>query len=300
MMVFVTPYKETHMEHERYRSLRRMVRIVAKQHRHDPRCTHDDATIVLILLWAALHDRAVSWACVAKHWPWQLRPKNMPSQSCVSRRWRRQGVMQLLASLFQSYGEHLPSSAYKFIDATPLPVGGTSRDPQRGWGYCGGMHQPGYQLISVMNAANVVESWCVAPLGVAERTAAHELLPFLSAGDVLVGDKGYDQQKLYEHATRRGIRLITPAVRRGGHAPTFRSCPQRGQADAYLRTTGGRWLKWRRVAHERLHATLKRHPYRLDRLPPHVRTLARVQMWVGLKLLIYHNELLNTPTRNAA
>lgn len=288
------------MEHERYRSLRNMLRTVAKQHRDNPRCTHDDATIVLILLFAALHDRAISWACVPGNWPWQLRPRNMPSQSCVSRRWRSEGVMQLLASLFQNYREHLPRSSYKYIDATPLPVGGTSRDPQRGWGYCGGMKQPGYQLISVMNTQNVVESWCVAPLGIAERTAAHELLPFLSAGDVLVGDKGYDQEKLYEHAASRGITLITPAVHRGGHAPTFANCPQRGEADAYLQTTGGRWLKWQRVAHERLHAKWKRPPYGLDHLPQHVRRLHRVRLWVGLKLLIYHDELRRKQTMTAA
>ena len=46
--------------------------------------------VVAILLWAALHDRSVYWACDARHWATtRLRPARLPSRSTVSQRRRR-------------------------------------------------------------------------------------------------------------------------------------------------------------------------------------------------------------------
>src|SRR5580658_3697890 len=45
--------------------------------------------IVAVLLWAALHDRPVAWACDPRHWSTTtLRPVTLPSQPTVSRRLR--------------------------------------------------------------------------------------------------------------------------------------------------------------------------------------------------------------------
>ena len=61
------------MERQRYRELKAILNQAARQHRDDPRCTHRDAVIVAVLLWAALHDKPVSWAADPAHWPGDLR-----------------------------------------------------------------------------------------------------------------------------------------------------------------------------------------------------------------------------------
>ena len=43
--------------------------------------------LVAVLLWAALHDRPVSWACQPRHWSTTtLRPWRLPSDATMSRR----------------------------------------------------------------------------------------------------------------------------------------------------------------------------------------------------------------------
>jgi hypothetical protein len=43
--------------------------------------------LVAVLLWAALHDRPVSWACQPRHWSTTtLRPPRLPSAATMSRR----------------------------------------------------------------------------------------------------------------------------------------------------------------------------------------------------------------------
>ena len=37
-----------------------------RQSRADARATYADGVIVLVLLWAASHDRPISWACAAR------------------------------------------------------------------------------------------------------------------------------------------------------------------------------------------------------------------------------------------
>ena len=42
--------------------------------------------ILAVLLWAALHDRPVSWACERGNWPMQAWRRALPDQSTMS--WR--------------------------------------------------------------------------------------------------------------------------------------------------------------------------------------------------------------------
>src|SRR3954468_13564294 len=67
--------------------------------------------IAAVLLWAALHDRPVSWACDPAHWSTtRLRPPRLPSQPTASRRMRRAAFdcfLNLLAERLRGAG--LPS-----------------------------------------------------------------------------------------------------------------------------------------------------------------------------------------------
>ena len=61
--------------------------------------SHSDRWVVLVYLWAAVHDRSTTWATVARHWPDDLRPWCLPSQSTMSRRLRADPVNALLNAL---------------------------------------------------------------------------------------------------------------------------------------------------------------------------------------------------------
>src|ERR1700760_1910570 len=68
---------------------------------HTPRRKREqfsDKWIVIVFLWACIHDRCVSWACDPANWPAEL-DRPLPSQSRMSRRLRTVGVTQLLERL---------------------------------------------------------------------------------------------------------------------------------------------------------------------------------------------------------
>src|SRR5688500_4265370 len=75
------------MERELWSELAAAVAAVGASWREPRRYVHPTATVVRVHLWAALHDRPVSWACQPEHWL-PLRPGPLPDQSTVSRRTR--------------------------------------------------------------------------------------------------------------------------------------------------------------------------------------------------------------------
>ena len=60
------------------------------------RATYTDADIVVIYLWAVLHDRPIYWACKKSNWPIYYRRRNLPNPSTMTRRLRTEGVQQLM------------------------------------------------------------------------------------------------------------------------------------------------------------------------------------------------------------
>lgn len=79
------------MERQQFQQLRARLRDVARPGDQDPRCDYSAYLIVQVLLWAAIHNKPRWWASDPKHWPGDLRPRRLPSQSCVSRRSRQAG-----------------------------------------------------------------------------------------------------------------------------------------------------------------------------------------------------------------
>jgi len=64
--------------------------------------TYQPHIIVLVFLWAALHDRPVSWACDERNWATTtLRPATLPDPSTLSRRLRRVDTAMLMRALVQ-------------------------------------------------------------------------------------------------------------------------------------------------------------------------------------------------------
>jgi hypothetical protein len=45
---------------------------------------YDNRTVIAVLLWAALHDRPIVWACQRSSWPVQAWRRRLPDQSTMS------------------------------------------------------------------------------------------------------------------------------------------------------------------------------------------------------------------------
>ncbi len=65
------------MERELWPPLDRPLQEVAATVRQKD-ATYQPGIIVAVLLWAALHDRPISWACNPRNWNTQRRPSNCP------------------------------------------------------------------------------------------------------------------------------------------------------------------------------------------------------------------------------
>ena len=74
------------MERELWPPLYRLLRDVAKDF-HQKYVQYQPWVLVAVMLWAALHDRPVCWACQRRHWSTTtLKPPRLPSPSTLSRR----------------------------------------------------------------------------------------------------------------------------------------------------------------------------------------------------------------------
>ena len=56
------------------------------------RFAFSDRVILMVMLWAVLHDRPMAWACQSDNWPDWARPRRLPHASTISRRSRTSTV----------------------------------------------------------------------------------------------------------------------------------------------------------------------------------------------------------------
>jgi hypothetical protein len=95
--------------------------------------------ILRVVLWGALHDRPMVWACQAENWPLGLRPACLPHPSTISRRWRSSAVQAEAYRLHDVSVARLGVvSRYAAIDGRSLLVGGCSKDPDARCGRAAG------------------------------------------------------------------------------------------------------------------------------------------------------------------
>ena len=128
------------MERELWPLLYRLLQSTAKDF-HQKYVTYQPWVLAAVVLWAALHDRPLSWACREDHWSTtRLRPVQLPSPATLSRRLSTVGTGLFLRALEQRLRDSGEPRLVAFLDGKPLPVGGPSKDPEakRGRG-AGGM-----------------------------------------------------------------------------------------------------------------------------------------------------------------
>lgn len=245
--------------------------------------------LVLTMLWAALHDRPVAWACQEANWKTTtLRPARLPSPATMSRRIDTVGIGLLWRAIEQRLRDQsaqLPALS-AFLDAKPLSIGGATKDPDARYGRAAGTMAKGYKLHTIWARRALPETWEVTPMNSGETTVAARLLPQLNAGGYLLADGNYDSNALFDMAWQRGYQLLTPLPKgRPGSGHHYQS-PHRWRSIHLMNSAFGRTLYRSRITIEEAFGNATSFGGGLSPLPAWVRGLDRVRTWVWAKLLI--------------
>ena len=275
------------MERELWPSLYRLVREAATGV-YQKGVTYQPWVLILIFLWAAIHNRPVSWACCKQNWrTTRQRPPAWPSDSTMSRRIDRVGVglaWRALEDRVRSCGD---PALVALIDGKPLPVGGNSKDPDAAFGHGAGTTVKGYKLHAIWSFRPVPEAWEITPMNGCEKAAAGRLLNQVSHGGYRIGDGNYDASWLYDAADARGYQLVSPGrkAKNPGCGKHYQS-PHRTRSRELLNGPFGNALYRTRTAIERSFGNAGAFGGGLGPLPAWVRGANRVRTWVWAKLVI--------------
>ena len=245
--------------------------------------------LILNMLWAALHDRPVAWACRPENWQTtRLRPPRWPSAATMSRRihgvgtgllWR--AVEQRLRTLSAEYPGLLA-----FLDGKPLPVGGATKDADARYGRATKLMAKGYKLHVIWSNRALPEAWELTPMNASEKTVAYGLITQLSGGGYLLADGSYDSSQLCDAAFQREYQMLTPLPNgQPGKGHHYQS-PHRWRSIALMQTSFGKKVHKLRKGIERDFGNATSFGGGLAPLPAWVRGLDRVRTWVWAKLLI--------------
>jgi DDE family transposase len=275
------------MERELWPPLYRLLRAVGQDFRQKY-VRHQPWVLLAVFLWAALHDRPVSWACQPRHWSTtRRRPARLPSAATLSRRIDSVGVGLLWRALEQRVRDAGRPALLAFVDGKPLPVGGCSKDKDARFGRGAGCIARGYKLHAVWSTRPVPEAWEVTPWNANEKALAEALVSRLGHGGYLLADGNYDASYVFDAAFTAGYQLVVPlpAGANPGGGQHYQS-PHRLRSIALQRGGFGRALYRARTAIERSFGNATSFGGGLGPLPAWVRGLERVRTWVWAKLLI--------------
>jgi hypothetical protein len=267
-----------------------------------PGCTYGDGLVALIYVFAAASGRSPKWACRRASWPPWCRaalPRPLISYSQFTRRLRTDAVRRLVARLDEELRGRLPRGGAKVADGKPLVVGGYSHDPDAARGPVPGGWANGYKLHVVVDASGgAIDAHEVTPLSAGEATVLRrDLLPRVDLhGHTLRGDANYDSNATYRAAADAGGRHVAPRRKPGTGLGHHRQHPDRVRAVRELERTAGGLAdhRHRRNRVEQVLAHLGNLPFGLSALPPFVRRLPRVRLWVAAKVALYHLHLVQT------
>jgi hypothetical protein len=249
--------------------------------------------ILKVWFWAVVHDRPVSWAVQARHWPPHLR-RPLPSNTTLSRRLRSASVLKVLKrcelALLRLPRGATASLVWK-IDGKALVIGSASKDPHAGFGRAVGGLAKGYKLHLILGTDGSIPDWRLAPMNQDERVMAERMLAQTTLQGYLLADGNYETTTLHRLCDSQGsLQLVSPRRKKyRGKKPSRRHRPQgRLRSIELLEGPGtfGRALLHERDQIERYYGRLSGCAAGLTHLPPWVRTHPRVHRWVQAKLLL--------------
>lgn len=267
-----------------------------------PDCTFGDGLVALIYFFAALSGRSPRWACRRTSWPPWCRavlPRPLISYSQFNRRLKTEALRRLVAQLNEELRGRLPRGETKVVDGKALVINGYSHDRDAAWGKVPDGWANGYKLHVVADASGGgIDALEVTALDAGEATVLRRgLLPRVDLrGCTLRGDANYDSNATYRAVADAGGRHVAQRRKPGtglGHHPQH---PDRRRAVRELEQTPGGLAdhQRRRNRVEQVFAHVGNLPFGLSALPPFVRRLPRVRMWVTAKVMLYHLHLLQT------
>lgn len=275
------------MERELWPRLYHVIREVGHRF-HQKYVQYQPWVIVLVLAWAVLHDRPVSWACEAKNWrTTTLRPLQLPSDSTISERARAASLAAFLREVDDTFRRTLPPHLAALLDGKSLCVGGATQDQTARYGRAAGVMAKGYKLHAIWAGRPVPETWDVTPLNVAEvQVAEKTLVPQLHHGGYLLADGNYDSSTLHDVAAKRNYQLVAPSKSLNPGKGHHYQSPFRLRSIQLLQGRFGRDLLALRGQIERDFGNAVMFGGGLTAPPAWVRGLPRIRLWVWFKLLI--------------
>jgi hypothetical protein len=244
--------------------------------------------IALVFLWAAIHDRPVSWACDEANWrTTTLRPFTIPSESTMSRRLRHIGTAIFMRVVIEQVRRTGDPHLTAVIDGKPLPVGGDSEDPEARCGHGAAHLAKGYKLFAVWDGRRVPAVYRVYPMNRNEDKVVEEMVGDLAGGGgYLLGDGEYDANGVYDAAGAAGYQAQAPREDpKAGLGHHYQS-PYRLRSIELMGSPFGRAVFHARGHVEREFGHLTSFGGGLSPLPSWVRHERRVWLWVTAKLLI--------------
>jgi hypothetical protein len=245
--------------------------------------------ILLVMLWAVLHDRPIRWACQAENWSAARRLSRLPHPSTISRRRRKPGFQNLLSRCHAKLVECLTAGKSRgtcVIDGMPLMVNDFSKDPDARNGHAHRHWGRGYKLHAVFDGQGVVLRFEVCALNVNERVPAIHMLSGLERyARRVLADGNYDGKPLHRSLDGRPIKLYTPLIRNEAGPKTH---PRRRRLKRLLAKPIAAKLRQARDQIERQFGLFGNLGFGFKGLPNWVRRLHRVTDWLSLKLLLYH------------
>lgn len=274
--------------------------IVAALRRLPRRCAagqrYANRDVLAVLLWAALHDRSILWACQRRNWPMQAWRRRLPDQSTMSRRLRRADLLDDLRTLLHIVQATFDDRDNRMlrVDGKALAVSSFSDDPDAANGWGTGQYQRGYKLHALVANAQRLIDFQVEPMNTQESVVAGELLlgaartGRIARGGLVLADASYDSNPLHGVAHACGMQLLAPR-RRPGTGLSEGHKQQVGRVlSKELLESDPLMLRWqcsRRAAVEHYFGGLS-SAAGLHTLPPWARTLTRVRVWVAAKLVL--------------
>lgn len=251
---------------------------------------YPDRDVLMVLLWAVLHDRPVCWACCKENWPAASQLPRLPHPSTMSRRTRRPGMTAQLQRLHRVAVDRLDVEPQAMIDGKALVISDLSKDPDATNGRGTRGMARGYKLHAVISARNVIEAFEVQPLNVNERVPAKRLLRQLPpVVRRVVADGNYDGASVHAALEGSGVLLYTPIM---NHYASPRSHPRRRRLLRIMDTPAGQKLLKLRDNVERSFGLLCNLGFGLKGLPSWIRRLHRVRCWISGKILLHNAYLL--------
>jgi hypothetical protein len=178
--------------------------------------------------------------------------------------------------------------ATAIVDASVLPVGHYSRDPESQFGGAGSHFKRGYKLVRLLNLHGQAYTVRVISADQSELSVTPALLGDAAQRDLplrrVLGDKIFDSEPLHQYIDQEfGAVLLAPRYPRGRRPKAGRRRPYGGRyrrrAQRILRSSWGKhWWRQRGMI-ERSNGWLKQRPHNIYALPAFIRRRVRVVRW---------------------